>query len=313
MEKKKRRLWFFSSALAFLLILCLTAAGLLFERAGVFYEKDFYQPIPLWTAAPAGTDTDESPLVDSTGLSPQTRILPPTGYSRTAAAEGSLLAYMRTMQLEPYGSKITLYSGSETQRPNSGVFAFDMGKEDLQQCADCLIRVYSDYFWQSGQKDKIRFHLTNGTLLSYSDWEQGYRLIAFGSYAKMNKLTGEDTSYDCFRAYLERVMRYAGSLSLERESTVIKPEELRPGDMLVIGGTPGHAVLVLDEARDAQGNACYLLAQGYSPAQSFHILRNPLHLDDPWYYASEMQDGFSTETHTFSPQNFRRWNEGFEN
>ncbi len=37
-------------------------------------------------------------------------------------------------------------------------------------------------------------------------------------------------------------------------------------------GAPGHAVLVLDLATDAQGHRVVLLGQGFMPAQSFSVL-----------------------------------------
>jgi hypothetical protein len=41
-----------------------------------------------------------------------------------------------------------------------------------------------------------------------------------------------------------------------------------------MSGVPfGHAVLILDVARDAKGNRVLLLGQGYMPAQSFQVLR----------------------------------------
>jgi hypothetical protein len=49
-------------------------------------------------------------------------------------------------------------------------------------------------------------------------------------------------------------------------------------------GSPGHAVLVLDVAKTANGETCFLIGQSYMPAQQFHVLQNP---EDrrvsPWY------------------------------
>src|SRR5262249_2358555 len=46
------------------------------------------------------------------------------------------------------------------------------------------------------------------------------------------------------------------------------------GDFFVVTASPyGHAVLVLDVARDAGGRTALLLGQGYMPAQSFQVLR----------------------------------------
>ena len=68
---------------------------------------------------------------------------------------------------------------------------------------------------------------------------------------------------------------YAGTLSLSRELRAVPLAEARPGDVLIHGGSPGHAVLVLDVAvQPATGQRYLLLAQSYMPAQSIHVLQN---------------------------------------
>ena len=54
---------------------------------------------------------------------------------------------------------------------------------------------------------------------------------------------------------------------------------VQPGDLLIHGGQPGHAVLVVDVAENSVTHQKFmLLAQSYMPAQSIHLLRN---IDDP--------------------------------
>lgn len=54
--------------------------------------------------------------------------------------------------------------------------------------------------------------------------------------------------------------------------------------MLITAGRPGHAVSICGEAKDNNGNSKYLQAQGYTPAQSIHILTNPFDSKlNPWY------------------------------
>lgn len=57
------------------------------------------------------------------------------------------------------------------------------------------------------------------------------------------------------------------------------------GDVFIRGGSPGHAVIVLDMAENkATGERVFLLAQGYMPAQDIHILKNPSAPNlSPWY------------------------------
>lgn len=94
-----------------------------------------------------------------------------------------------------------------------------------------------------------------------------------------------DEGYRSFRRYLDTVFAYAGSASLERDLMPVNdPSRPRAGDVFVRGGYPGHAVLVVDVARDAIGQRAFLLAQSFMPAQDIHVLRSPGELD-PWYLA----------------------------
>jgi hypothetical protein len=69
-------------------------------------------------------------------------------------------------------------------------------------------------------------------------------------------------------------------LSISAEAKRPSRAEVRPGDFFVLGGSPGHAVLVLDVAQDAAGRRVGLLGQGFIPAQDFHVLAGR---DGPWF------------------------------
>ncbi len=45
--------------------------------------------------------------------------------------------------------------------------------------------------------------------------------------------------------------------------------------MFIKGGSPGHCVMVADVAPEQDSGRCFLLAQGYMPAQEFQIIKNP--------------------------------------
>ncbi|HSP07106.1 MAG TPA: DUF4846 domain-containing protein, partial [Acidobacteriota bacterium] len=97
--------------------------------------------------------------------------------------------------------------------------------------------------------------------------------------------------HESLRRYLDIVFQYAGSYSLSRELKKAEPDSLRPGDVFIHGGFPGHAVLVVDMAvRPSTGARAFLLAQSYMPAQNIHILKNPNEGEPgPWYLLH--QDG----------------------
>jgi hypothetical protein len=96
-----------------------------------------------------------------------------------------------------------------------------------------------------------------------------------------------DSSRASFRRYLDAVFAFAGSSSLSRELAPVADGEPQAGDVFVQGGSPGHAVIVVDTARDpVSGRRAFLLAQSYMPAQEIHVLRNPARGEHPWYEAT---------------------------
>lgn len=259
-------------------------------------------------------EPEEISLIDPAGNSMEGRIRTPEGYKRTAASEGSLQAYLRKLELKPDGSPVMLFDNTEkgNQSAHAAVFAFDAGDGDLQQCADSIIRVYSEYYLSTGAVDKIRFHLTNGFLMDYETWRNGGRIKVQGNDVTWVSSAGYDDSYEGFRSYLKQVMIYAGTLSLSEEGHLIDKEELKTGDMIIKGGSPGHCVLVVDAGENESGERCYLLAQGFMPAQEFHILNNPADSSNPWYYERDLEYPVRTPQYTFGEGTIKRWQEGFE-
>jgi hypothetical protein len=57
---------------------------------------------------------------------------------------------------------------------------------------------------------------------------------------------------------------------------------------------------------EKDGKKAFLLAQGYMPAQQFHVLKNPLHEDDPWYYVDEIHYPFQTPEYVFGEGSLKR-------
>ena len=113
-----------------------------------------------------------------------------------------------------------------------------------------------------------------------------------------------------------RVFADAGSASLQAELSKLSPNNapLRPGDVLIQGGYPGHAVIVLDVAEGAGGKQWILLGQSYMPAQQFHVLKNPRNEAlSPWYDTADLAGGLQTpEWRPFSRGDVRRFPAGGE-
>ena len=69
-------------------------------------------------------------------------------------------------------------------------------------------------------------------------------------------------------------MEYAGSASLEKEMIHVSPGQVTAGDVLIQGGFPGHAIIILDMAENHNGDRLMLLGQSFMPSQEFHLLKN---------------------------------------
>lgn len=210
---------------------------------------------------------------------------PPSGYTRVAVEEGSFGAWLRGLPLRPAGSPVRDFRGGEIldgeDTSVAAVAELDVGSANLQQCADSIIRLHAEWLWSRGQKERIAYRFTSGHLASWPRYAAGERARVAGSKVTWVKSGPVDGSRATFRAYLDLVFTYAGTLSLATEKQRPGREDVRPGDFFVLGGSPGHAVLVLDVARNAEGKRVALLGQGFIPAQDFHVLSPGR--DGPWF------------------------------
>ena len=249
-------------------------------------------------------------LLEDSGETLETRVLTPAGYERVEVEEGSLAEFLRQYPMKPAGTNVHLYDGSEKGNQSAHVAVFDLPIEeyDLQQCADSVMRVYAEYFWATEQYDRIQFHFTNGFLVEYTKWRDGSRVSINGNNVSWIKSKSKDASYECFVRYLRTIFCYAGTLSMDKESEPTTLADLKAGDVFLHGGSPGHVVMVVDVCENADGKKAFLLAQGYMPAQEFHLLKNYRHSEDPWYYEDEVTYPFNTPEYTFDEGSLRSLN-----
>ena len=229
-------------------------------------------PYP-WLSAPAA-DTIEG------------RIDVPKGFGRKPVPPGSFAAWLRGLPVKPGRPPVHLFNGSlkSNQEAHHVVLEVDVGKRDRQQCADAVMRLRAEYLHQAGKEGEICFRFTDGTAAHWAEWKQGMRPHISGRKTEWQKSAGDDSSYGSFRRYLDVVFSYAGTFSLARElEAVVNASRIEAGDVFIEGGFPGHAVIVVDVAENAQGQRAVLLAQSYMPAQDIHVLRNPKSPDNLWY------------------------------
>lgn len=234
--------------------------------------------------------------IDTNGATIQERFVPPTGFTRVAYPAKSFAAFLQQLPLKPAGSRVKYFNGSE-KAPGQvylAVVDMDVGKRDLQQCADAIMRLRGEYLFEQKRYDEIRFNLTNGFDMTFAKWRQGYRIKVNGNTVSWVKAKSASHSYPQFRSYMNMVFAYAGTLSLAKELQPVAKEEIQVGDVFIQGGSPGHAVIVVDMAINEAGEKRFLLAQSYMPAQDIQVLQNPnSELSSPWF---ELPPGERMET-----------------
>lgn len=218
------------------------------------------------------------------------RIAPPSGFKRIDAPASSWASWLRGLPMKPAGAPVLLYTGARKWRQDvhAGVIDIDVGKRDLQQCADAIMRLRAEWLFASGRKRDIGFNYTDG------------KRRTFAARGK--------SDYAAFRKYMTLVFAYAGTYSLERELKPVALDQMQIGDVFIKGGFPGHAVLVADMVENPQtGEKRFLLIQSYMPAQDMHVLKNPQAGDgSPWYRA-DFSGALATPEWTFAEGSLRRW------
>jgi hypothetical protein len=233
-----------------------------------------------------GSQVPEGVIIHPSANTLSGRFSPPPGYERVEADSGSFAFYLRHLPLMPHGSPVMLYNG--TLKPWQGgaaaVIDISVGNKDLQQCADAVIRLRAEYLRKTDHENEIVFNFTNGSPASWESWKEGYRCLINGNNVRWEHSAAFSESDLTFWNYLETVFMYAGTWSLEKELVPVEITALMPGDVFIEGGSPGHAVIVVDVAKNAAGQKVFLLAQSFMPAQDIHVLTNPADPDlSPWY------------------------------
>ena len=251
------------------------------------------------------------PPVKPTARTLAARFSPPPGFRRLPCALGSFAAYLAACPLKSWGEPVRYYNGELNPEPNlsASVLDFDVGTRDLQQCADAVIRLRAEYLYQQKRYADIHFNFTSGFRADYAKWAAGNRIRVVNDDATWYKATKPDYTRRAFREYLNVVFTYAGTRSLSKElRTVASPDSVRPGDVFIRGGSPGHAVLVLDVAENQRTRQrVFLICQSYMPAQSIHVLVNRTDATlSPWYNLAAA-DELTTPQWAFEKTELRRF------
>ncbi len=241
-------------------------------------------------------EENETPfrILNKSGETISTRFNPPKGYSLIKADSSSFATYLQKLPLKTYNSKVLYYNGEVkyNYKVYESVIKMDIDKQDLQQCADAVMRLKGEYLYGIKDYESIHFNFI-------SDSKPRYYI----DYAK------GDYSYSTFRKYMRYIFSYANTASLYHElEKVGNYNDMQIGDVFVQKGRPyGHAVIVVNMAmNNMTGEKVFMLAQSYMPAQETQVLINRSNLEiSPWYILKSGK--VSTPEWEFSSSDLRRF------
>jgi len=249
-------------------------------------------------------------LINKEGKTIKNRFRLPKDFERIASPKNSFAAYLQNLPLKPDGSKVSYYNGRLKMATDVylGVVDMDIGNRDLQQCADAIMRLRGEYLWQQKAYEDIHFDFTNGVQVDYSQWMKGNRMRIKGNQTTWYKYKVPSNTYKDFRKYMNLIFAYAGTLSLSKELPNVAFEKMQIGDIFIQGGSPGHAVIIVDMAQHTEtGEKLFLLAQSYMPAQDIQILQNPMNEGlNPWY-STQFSGSLVTPEWTFEQEDLKRF------
>jgi hypothetical protein len=212
----------------------------------------------------------------------------PAGFERLPRDKGSFAQWLQNIRIKK-DRTVYLYNGQPKRNQEAQYVVLDvpLGNKDLQQCADAVMRLRAQYLYSQKRFTEIWFSDNNG---------KKYACPAAADSTR-------------FERYLENVYSYCGTISLEKQLRPVPDyKQIKPGDVLIKGGSPGHAVIVMDVAVNKAGKKIYMLAQSYMPAQNIHVLKNPGDSElSPWYEVNTDNSFIYTPEWQFTSRQLRRW------
>lgn len=230
--------------------------------------------------------------IDSSAHTIRSRFLAPQGFSTVQSDSGTFAHYLQSLPLKPIGTEVKYYDGQtkSNRQVYCSVVDMDIDPQDLQQCADAVMRLRGEYLFEQRRYSEIKFNfLSDGKPRYFKDYAKG------------------DYSYAKFRKYMKYIFSYAntGSLCDELESRPIS--DMQIGDVFVQKKQPyGHAVIVVNMSIDTTGNKQFMLAQSYMPAQETQILLNPMsETQSPWFLLKEGE--IKTPEWTFNSSDLKQF------
>jgi len=210
--------------------------------------------------------------------------LPSADYKRVAVEKEGFAQWLRNLPLKEIGSPVLDFRGNIFKNGEdssvAAVIRWNIYGRYLEQCMDIVIRMYAEYLWQRGDVKNLGLPLPGGTWLLWAQWRAGFRPYFKGLNVNLKKSTSPDSSYSCFKGYLHMIFSESHTQQFYHSYQPIQRREVQIGDFIVRKGTKGHAVMIVDIARNSRGELIALIRNGDTPACHFFLLNYTR--DNPW-------------------------------
>lgn len=251
--------------------------------------KMMFLPVAIILISCQNTNSQFSGQATSSQRPEKVKDIPlPDGFERVGYSDSSFASWLRHLPLKP-DNTVYLYNKlpKANQEAQFAVLDISVGDKNLQQCADAVMRLWAEYLFQKKDYRSILFTDNEGTSYAFT--------------APFEK--------DHLAKYLEKVFGMCGSASLSKQLKKVSiTANIKPGDVFIRGGFPGHAATVMDVAINKKGTKIFLLSQSYMPAQDIHILKNPANENgSPWYELDTNATLLVTPEYTFKTSELMAW------
>ena len=154
------------------------------------------------------------------------------------------------------------------------VVDLDMKGRRLEQCMDILVRLYAEYLWKSNRIEDYKLPMPGGYWLNWKDWRKGYRPFFKGIDITLKKTSRPDTSLKTYQSYLNMVYSEAHTQQFYHAYQPLDRTAVKIGDIVIRKGTKGHAVMIVDLAKNENGEYIALVGNGDTPACQFFLLKH---------------------------------------
>ncbi len=161
----------------------------------------------------------------------------PAGYHRIPAVTNSFSAWLRNIPLKK-DRTVYLYNNSpkRNQEAQFAVLDISVGKQDLQQCADAVMRLRAEYLYSINDYGNINYYTEQGIRLNFREWLQGQRFHLSGNRLVSCRVSPAPVNRTSFNDYLNTVFTWCGTRSLENQ-LLSRPalNDIQAGDVLIKG------------------------------------------------------------------------------